>query len=212
MYAYCQGDPVNFVDPGGMAANKLGTAIGLALTIALVAVLTGTLDSYELYNATSLNIDTDGSPSAKDKAGSNWYGSDGSHGNQTAFSLGGQFLDPFLIRYVVLPASDTYNGAAQKGDIVLLFNKDNGKMTLAVIGDVKGKGYSESKHNEVSISAAWDLMENGGRDSAVNGNNSLVANVSIVYFPGTHSYIEKIGSVKGLAVVFGWTRYKYFGE
>jgi hypothetical protein len=33
MYAYCQGDPVNFVDPGGMAVETIADAVFFALDI-----------------------------------------------------------------------------------------------------------------------------------------------------------------------------------
>ena len=95
------------------------------------------------------------------------------HQNRTAYSISGVYMDPSIVYYVVAPVG--YKNVSN-GDLALVIDRTTGRSIFAIIGDRGPKG----KHNEVSLSVAWDLGY-GWAD----GSRGPEGNFIILYFPGT---------------------------
>jgi hypothetical protein len=205
MYAYCDGNPVMRVDPTGMADNTI--ALLLFCIFVVPAAITGFLSNFfnesmilqifengESYSFNELAICTDGTEGG--------YGDDLWHGGGTAFAYAlnaaktaWEYLNPFQVRYVVLPPE--YTGNAQLGDLAMLMDFDHLKFVICIIGETRKERPND--FNEVSLSAAWDL---GYTSVQANGMQGPIGNFGLIYLPGTSDIAQGVQNVAALVSIF----------
>ena len=183
MFAYCNNNPVNFVDSTGTCSHDgrfytSGPFEGQfeynpdCYLCAMhgefwISDCNGTmynLAQHEAHAFAQMAICTDG--------GENPHNSK-THQRETAYSIGGEYMDPVKVRYVVAPVG---YANVKMGDFALVYDRATGKSVFAVIGDRGPQG----KHNEVSLSVAWDLGY-----SWADGSRGPKGDFVILYFPGT---------------------------
>jgi len=102
-------------------------------------------------------------------------------------------MDPRLVRFVVLPP-EALGVVANKGDAVLVIDRDTWKYVWAIVGDVGPSG----SYRECSISVAWDL----GYTNAY-GNTDAYGDFVNIYFKGTNFFINNSSRAE-LIKFFGW--------
>lgn len=191
-YAYCDSNPVLFIDLngmkkedaqykyrfrknpwGGMASIQYWSNQNDIKSIYSIVGLTykGQHSNVEIYgHFNTLEIDTDG---GKAQPGEKW------HNDETSFKYSdtNKSLDAYSIHYVVLPHN--YNGTAniRNGDIAVVIDHKNKTFVYAIVGD----SGNSNVFNEVSISVAYDL----GYQDASWKSDASGGDFVIIYFPGS---------------------------
>jgi len=117
---------------------------------------------FDMHEYEQMAICTDGST---EKYNSN------SHQDMTSYSIGDEYMNPSIIRYVVAPVG--YSGV-KDGDLAMVIDRSTGETVFAVVGDRGPVGY----HNEVSLKVAWDL----GYEWA-DGSRGPKGSFVTLYFP-----------------------------
>ena len=193
MFAYCNNNTVNYADPSGMCPHDgkfytSGPFVGAfqynpdcfycaahgEFWIRDIYGNSYDMTQYEQHEFTQMAICTDGAENA--------YNSQ-SHQNQTAYSINGEYMDPSKIHYVVAPVG--YKGV-NDGDLALVIDYKTGKSVFAIVGDRGPKG----KHNEVSLSVAWDLCY-----TWADGSKGPKGEFIILYYPGTKNKWASVGEL-----------------
>jgi RHS repeat-associated protein len=131
LYAYCGGNPINYVDMSGHKKEWISKKKG----------------TVNKSNTSELRICTDGKVSTAMKE-SNYYG-DKNHGKSDTTSCFGTYVGADKIPYIVVPPSMT----SYKYSLGVIVNKKNGNYLYCVVGEVG----PEMPVGEVSIYAAWKM-------------------------------------------------------
>jgi len=191
-----------FVDPAGCAVNPLsviffcifvvpGAIMGFFQNLGFSEdAILRLAESIEYYPFNALNICTDGTNSGYDDP--KW------HQDGTAFfyKVGKlfEYLNPFQVRYVVLPPG--YKGNAKLGDIAVLMDFQKLTFSIGIIGD---RGPTANDYSEVSAAMAWDL---GYTKAQANGLWGPSGNFAVAYTPGTSGIAIGASTLGGLIKIF----------
>ena len=122
----------------------------------------------ESYTFVQMAICTDG--------GTDPHGSS-THNPATAYSIGGEYMDPVKVHYVVAPLG--FNGV-RNGDFAVVIDHDTGKYVYAIVGERGPRAPRDGYFSEVSLSVAWDLGY-----TWADGGSGPRGNFETIIFPGT---------------------------